>query len=97
MVIKLFIRRIKLNIFLVFIMQSYFKEPKDVRLSTTHFFILKIPNKSELEQITYNVSSNIDFKDFMNLYRKCIVKQILFSLLMLLLHQIILYVSERIF
>ena len=78
MVIKLFIRRIKLNIFLVFIMQSYFKELKDVRLSTTHFFILKIPNKSELEQITYNVSSNIDFKDFMNLYRKCIVKHILF-------------------
>ena len=76
-VIELFIRRIKLNIFLAFITQSYFKEPKDVRLSTTHFFILKIPYKSELEQITY-VSPNIDFKDFMNLYRKCIVKHILF-------------------
>ena len=92
-----FIRVRKLSISRVFITQSYFKEPKDVRLSTTHFFILKIPNKSELEQITHNVSSNIDFKDFMNLYRKCIVKHILFSLLMLLLHQIILYVSERIF
>ena len=42
---ELFIRGIKLNISLVFITQSYFKVPKDVRLNTSHFFIAKIPNK----------------------------------------------------
>ena len=47
-VTKLFIRGRKLNISLVFITQSYFKVPKDVRLNTTHFFIMKIPNKREL-------------------------------------------------
>ena len=66
-VTKLFIRRRKLNISLVFITQSYFKVSKDVRLNTTHFFIMKIPNKRELQQIAYNHSSDIDFKDFMNL------------------------------
>ena len=38
----------KLNISLVFITQSYFKIPKDVRLNTTHFFIAKISNKNVL-------------------------------------------------
>ena len=47
-VTKLFIRGRKLNISLVFITQSYFKVPKDVRLNTTHFFNAKIPNKREL-------------------------------------------------
>ena len=47
-VTKLFIRGRKQNISLVFITQSYFKVPKDVRLNTTHFFIMKIPNKREL-------------------------------------------------
>ena len=47
-VTELFIRGRKLNISLVFITQSYFKFPKDVRLNTTHFFIAKIPNKGEL-------------------------------------------------
>ena len=50
-VTELFIRGRKLNISLVFITQSYFKVPKHVRLNTTHFFILKIPNKGELQQI----------------------------------------------
>ena len=53
-VTKLFIRGRKLSISLVFITQSYFKVPKDVRLSTTHFFIMKIPNKREFQQITRN-------------------------------------------
>ena len=44
-VIELFIRSRKLNISLVFITQSYFKIPKDVRLNTTHVFIMKFPNK----------------------------------------------------
>ena len=53
-----------------FIKQSYFKVSKDVRLNSTHFFIMKIPNKRELQQIALNHSSDIDFKDFMNIYRK---------------------------
>ena len=67
----MFIRDRKLNIYLVFITQSYFKEPKDVRLSISHFFILKIPNKRELQQIALNHPSDIDFKDFIKVYRKC--------------------------
>ena len=67
---ELFIRGRKLNISIVFITQSYFKVPKDVRLNSTHFFILKIPNKRELQQIALNHSSDIDFKDFMNIYKK---------------------------
>ena len=60
-----------MNISLVFITQSYFKVPKDVRLNTSHFFIAKIPNKRELQQIAINHSSNINTKDFANIYRKC--------------------------
>ena len=70
-VTELFIRGRKLNISIVFITQSYFKVPKDVRLNSTHFFIMKIPNKRELQQIALNHSSDIDFKDFMNIYKKC--------------------------
>ena len=69
-VTELFIRGRKLNISIVFIKQSYFKVPKDVRLNCTHFFIMKIPNKRELQQIALNYSSDIDFKDFMNIYKK---------------------------
>ena len=50
-VTELFISGRKLNISLVFITQSYFKVPKDVRLNTTHFFIAKIPNSRELQKI----------------------------------------------
>ena len=70
-VTELFIRRRKLNISLVFITQSYFKVPKDVRLNTSHFFIAKIPNKRELQQIAINHSSDISTKDFDNIYREC--------------------------
>ena len=68
--IELFIRGGKLNISIVFITQSYFKVPKDVRLNSTHFFITKIPNKRELQQFALNHSSDIDSKDFMNIYKK---------------------------
>ena len=68
---ELFIRGRKLNISIVFITQSYFKVPKDVRLNSTHFFIMKILNKRELQQISLNHSSDIDFKDFMKIYKKC--------------------------
>ena len=73
-VTELFIRGRKLNISIVFIMQCYFKVPKDVRLNSTYFFIMKIPNKRELQQIALNHSSDIDFKDFMNIYIKNALK-----------------------
>ena len=69
-VTELFIRGRKLNISIVFIMQSYFKVPKDARLNSTHFFIMKIPNKRELQQIALNHSSDIDFNDFMKIFKK---------------------------
>ena len=69
-VTELFIRGRKLNISIVFITQSYFKVPQDVRLNSTHFFIMKITNKREFQQIALNHSSDIDFKDFMKIYKK---------------------------
>ena len=66
----LFIRGRKLNISIVFITQSYLKVPKDVRLNSTHFFIMKIPNKRELQQAALNHSPDIDFKDFMKIFKK---------------------------
>ena len=69
-VTELFIRVRKLNISLVFITQSYFTLPK----KSTHYFVMKIPNKRKLQQIAFNYSSDIDFKDFMNLYKKCTAK-----------------------
>ena len=73
-VTELFSRDRKINISIVFIMQSYSKVPKDVRLNSTHFFIMKIPNKKELQQIALNHSSDIHFKDFMKIYKKCTAK-----------------------
>ena len=74
MVTELFIRGRKLNISIAFIAQSYFKVPKDVRLNPTHFFIMKFPNKIELQQIATNHSSDINFKDFIKIYKKCIAE-----------------------
>ena len=68
-VTELFIRGRKLNISIAFITQSYFKVSKDVRLNSTHFFVMKIPNKRELQQIALNHSSDIDFKDFIQIYK----------------------------
>ena len=66
-VTELFIKGRKLNISLVFITQSYFKVPKDVRLNSTYFFIMKISNKRELQQIALNHSLDIDFKAFIKI------------------------------
>ena len=71
---ELFIRGRKLNIFLVFVTQSYFAVPRNIRLNSTHYFVMKIPNKRELQQIAFNHSSDIDVQDFMNLYKKCTAK-----------------------
>ena len=69
-----FIWERKLNISTAFITQTYFQVPKGVRLNCTHLFIMKIPNKQELQQITFNHSSDTDFKDFMYLYKKVMAK-----------------------
>ena len=67
---ELFIRGRKLNISIFFITQTNFGVLKDVRLSTTHFFVMKIPNKREIQQNAINHSLDIDFKDFMKIYKK---------------------------
>ena len=66
---ELFIRCRKLNISLVFITQSYFSVPKDVRLNSTHYLIMKINNKKELQNIAINHSADIDY--FIKIYREC--------------------------
>ena len=68
---ELFIRCRKLNISLAFITQSYFFVPKDVRLNSAHYLIMKINNKRELQNIAINHSADIDYKDFMKIYREC--------------------------
>ena len=68
---ELFIRCRKLNISLVFITQSYFSVPKDVRLNSTHNLIMRINNRKELQNIAINHSSDIDYNDFMRIYREC--------------------------
>ena len=77
-VTELFVRRRKLNIYLVFITQSYFAVPKDFGLNSTHCFVMEIPNKRDLQQITFNHSSYIDLQDFINLYKQCNAKPYLF-------------------
>ena len=60
---ELFIRSRKLNISLVFITQSYFSVPKDVRLNSTNYLIIKIKNRRELQNIAINHSEDIYYKD----------------------------------
>ena len=68
---ELFIRCRKLNISLVFITQSYFSVPKDVRLNSTHYLIMKINNRKELQNIANNNSADIDYNDFVRIYGEC--------------------------
>ena len=67
----LFIRCRKLNISLVFITQSYFSVPKEVRLNFTHYLIMKIHIKRELQNIDIDHSADIDYKVFLKIYRNC--------------------------
>ena len=96
-VTELFIRGRKLNISLVFITQSYFAVPKNIRLNSTYYFVMKIPNKRELQQIVFNHSSDIDFQDFMSFLKVYCRTIFLFWLLILLFSHTIFYISERIF
>ena len=68
---ELFIRCRKLNISLVFITQSYFSVPKEVRLHSTHYLIMKIHSRKELQNIAINHSADIDYRDFLRIYRNC--------------------------
>ena len=67
----LFIRCRKLNISICFLTQSYFSVPKDVRLNCTRYNLLKLNNKRELQNIAINHSTDIDYKDFIKIYRVC--------------------------
>ena len=66
---ELFIRGRKLNISLVFITQSYFSVSKDVRLNSAHYLIMKFSSRKELQNIAINHSADIDYKDFVKIYR----------------------------
>ena len=68
---ELFIRCRKLNVSIVFITQSYFRTPRDVRLNSTHYIILKISNKKELKIIAEENSGHLDFKEFLKIYNYC--------------------------
>ena len=50
---------------------SYFSVPKDVRLNSTHYLIMKLNNTKELQNIATNHSADIDYKDFVKIYREC--------------------------
>ena len=67
----LFVRCRKLNISLCFLMQSYFSVPKDVRLNCTHYILFKLNNRRELQNLAINHSTDIDYKDFIKIYRIC--------------------------
>ena len=71
---ELFIRCRKLNISCVFITQPYFSVPKEVRLNSTHYLTTKIHNKRELQNIAINHLADIDYKDFLKIYRNCTSK-----------------------
>ena len=72
-VTDLFIRDRELNLSIAFIAKTYCAIPKSIRLKCSYNFIMKIPNKREF-QTAFNDSSDTDFKDFMNLYKKCTEK-----------------------
>ena len=74
-VTELFIRVKKLNISLVFFTQSDFAVPENIRLNSTHYIIMKILNKQEIQQIAFNHLSDIDF---MNLHKNVLQSQVLF-------------------
>ena len=68
---ELFIRCRKLNISLEFITKSYFSVPKDVRLYSAHYIIFKVNSRTELQNIAINHSADIDYKEFLKMFRNC--------------------------
>ena len=68
---EVFIKCRKLSVSIVFITQSYFRTPKDARLNSTHYILIKIGNKKELKSIAEENSGHLDFKDFLKIYNYC--------------------------
>ena len=68
---ELFIRCRELNISIVFITQSYFRTPKDARLNSTHYILMKIGNKKNLKSIAEENSGHLDSKEFLKIYNYC--------------------------
>ena len=68
---ELFVRCRQLNISLVFIRQSDFSVPKDVRLNSPHYLIMKTNNRQELQNIATNILAGIDYKDLRKIYSQC--------------------------
>ena len=68
---KLCIRCRNINILLFFITQSYFFVPKDVRLNSTHYLIMKIDNRKELQNIAIDHSADFDYENLMKNYLEC--------------------------
>ena len=71
-------RKLYFTSFYVTILQSYLKVPKTIRLNVTHYFIMKIPNKRELQQIASNHLPGTEFKNFMKLYKDYTKEKVLF-------------------
>ena len=93
---ELFIRCRKLKISLVFIMQSYFVVPKNIRLNSTHYFIMKFQTKENFNKLYLIIHQILTIKA-LQIFTKNIVQNHITFLSLLLLHQIILQVSEKIF
>ena len=93
---KLFISSRKLNIALVFITESYFLVPKDVRLNSTYYLIMKINSKRELQNIAINHSADIDYNDSIKIYRECTRKLSIFLRMILRYQQVILEDLEKV-
>ena len=68
---ELFYRARKINVSIVFIMQSYFRALKDARLNSAHYILIKIGNKKELKRIAEEKSGHLDYKDFLKIYNYC--------------------------
>ena len=66
---ELFIRDAKINVSLSFVTQTCFAVPKKYLTKFYILFYMKVQNKQEMQQIAFNRSSDISFKEFMNLYK----------------------------
>ena len=94
-VTELFSRGKKLNIYCVFITQYYFAVPKNIRLTSTHSFVMEILDKRELQQVAFNHLQILNFKTLCILMKSVLQNHVFYWLLILLLHQLILQLSER--
>ena len=91
-----FLRGRKLNISFVFFMQSYFAVLKNIRLNSTQYFVMKIPNKKNFNKLHLIIHQILNFRTLWIVMKSVLQTYILFRLLILLLHQITLYILERI-